>query len=397
MAAFLYRAVSPDGRPQRGVIEAPSEPAARQSLRARNLLPVSLEATATGAARRPALGGRQLALVTRQLATLIGTDVRIDDALRTVAAQSRPRAAALLLNLRAAILEGRGLAAALADYPAAFSGYYRASIAAGEQSGRLALVLQHLSDYVEARQKNAQTLQLALIYPALLALVSLAIIAMLLTYVVPDIVRVFVARGADLPLLTRGLIAVSGGLRSYGLVGLGALAALGLAARGWLARPGNRRAWHRLLATGPATAAMVRQINAAQFAGTLATLVQSGVPLLDALRAAAAATPNLHIRAAVEQAASRVQQGASLLTALTEAAVFPPMLLAMVASGEASGTLGPALARAAADQQRQLDALVATLVALVEPGVLLVMGGMVLMMVLSILMPIIKLNDLAGL
>jgi general secretion pathway protein F len=226
--------------------------------------------------------------------------------------------------------------------------------------------------------------------------VSLGIITLLMTYVMPDIVRVFTSRGADLPLLTRGLIVLSEAVRSYGLIALLCFAIGLLAYQRWLVVPANRARVHRWLAQGRLTARFVTRINAAQFSGTLATLVQSRVPLVEALTAASAVTPNLFIRARVEAATARVREGASLREAIGAAAVFPPILIAMIASGEAGGNLGDTLAQAAADQQRDLDAWVRTLVALVEPAILLVMGGLVMMMVLAILLPIVSMNSLAG-
>ena len=408
MTAFVYRAVDKAGKQHRGIIEASSSIGARQTLRERDLLPTSIEAATAdkpagpawlspGWLTRlsPAINGRILALVTRQLSTLLGADVRIEDALQTVAQQApSPRSAAVLLNVRSQVQEGRTLAQALGAHTDAFPDFYRASIAAGEQSGRLSGVLAHLADFVDGRQRNRQKVQLALLYPGLLALVSAGIITMLLTYVVPDIVKVFVARGAELPFLTQGLIALSGWVNSYGLIFLIALAAAVLLFRQWLSVPRNRMAFDKVIAMRRPTRGFSQQMNAVQFTGTLATLVQSGVPLLEALTAAGAVTPNRFVRARIQMAADRVREGGSLRQSMSEAGCFPPMLIAMVSSGESSGHLGPVLARAAEDQQRELDAWVATLVALVEPGVLLVMGGIVLLMVLSILLPIINLNNL---
>lgn len=404
MAAFAYRAVDAQGRAAKGIIEASSAAAARQALRARKLLPVSVEPTAARrvagagrAARGGGIGLRKLTLVTRQLATLIGAGIRVEDALRTVAAQAgSARAASLLLNLRAAVLDGRSFASALGDHPQIFGDFYRASVAAGESSGQLGQVMEHLSGFVETRARNRQTVQLALLYPAILALVSLAVIVALLTFVVPDIVRVFTSRGAELPFLTRALIGVSDALNRWGAViaiGIAALVTgVGLALR----RPAVRLRWHRLLATAPVTCNFVLKSNAAQFAGTLATLTVSRVPLIEALGAAAQTVPNLHIRAQVGTVSARVREGAALSAALSEAGVFPPMMIAMVASGEAGGVLDRTLSRAAEDQSRDLNALVAALVALVEPAVLLLMGGIVMLLVLSILLPIVNLNSLVG-
>lgn len=413
MAAFLFRAVDTAGRKHGGVIEAGSAAGARATLRERQLLPISVEATtmpartAGGAAAKPAgfsfarrkgsMSGRDLTLVTRQLSTLISSDVRIEEAIRTVAEQHRSAGiASILLNVRAGILDGRSFAQALGDYPDIFTDFYRATISAGEQSGKLGSVLLHLSDFVENRQKNRQTVQLALLYPALLAVVSLSIIVLLLTYVVPDIARVFVARGAELPFLTRVMIASSEAVSTYGWMAAIGLAAGVLVWSRWSKVPRNRLAVHRTIARSALTARFSSQINAAQFVGTLATLVQSEVRLVDALKAAAGVTPNYFIREKIAGIATRVEEGVSLRAAVNEAACFPPMIAAMIASGETSGKLGAALARAAADQQQELDARVKALVALVEPAVLLLMGGIVLVLVLSIMLPIIGLNDLAG-
>jgi general secretion pathway protein F len=404
MGAFQFRAVDSTGKAHTGVLEAPSAATARQSLRARGWLPVELtERAATqqsgqnrGPTRSPRIPLSALNLVTRQMATLLGSGLRIEDALRTIAIGQPPRVAAILLNIRATVMEGRSLADALAAYPQAFSEYYRASVRAGEQAGKLATVMGHLAAHVEHRSRNRQSVQLALLYPALLGLVSLAIITLLMTYVVPDIVKVFRDRGADLPLLTRSLIAISDFLRAFGHYTLLGLLVLALAIERWLKSPANRLRWHRYLAQGRLTARLVQRMNAAQGAGTLATLLQSQVPLVDALAAAADVIPNLFIRKSLQTATDKVRQGMSLQRALQETGVFPPMLIAMVASGEASGDLGRALDHAATEQQRDLDAWVKAVVALVEPAILVIMGGLVMAMVLAILLPIVSLNGLAN-
>ncbi|MES2445499.1 MAG: type II secretion system F family protein [Pseudomonadota bacterium] len=407
MPAFSYRAADKAGASKRGIIEASSPAAARALLREQALLPLSVEAasergTMLGGLKLPSLkrgvNARQLATVTRQIATLVGSDISIEESLRLVATQSeQPVVSSLLLDVRGAILDGRSFAVALGQHPRAFPEFYRASVAAGEASGKLPDVLNHLAEFVENRQANGQKLQLALLYPALLACVSFGMMALLLVYVVPDIVKVFVSRGADLPFLTRLLIAVSWFLQNYGLYLILAIAVLILAFGRWSRVPANRLRLHRAFIERRPTRRFSRQINAARFAGSLATLIGSAVPLVDALHAAAAVTPNHWVRERALGVAQRVREGVSLRAAMTEAGVFPTMLVAIVASGESSGKLAPALGRAAGELERELDALVSTLVALVEPMVLLVMGGLVLTMVLAILLPIINLNNLVGL
>jgi general secretion pathway protein F len=407
VAAFTYRAVDAAGKQHKGVVEAANPVAARRLLRDRALLPLSVESSnvrapvASAAPRfawpRRRIGQRALATATRQLATLIGSEIRIEEALRLVADQAEaPRVRSLLLDLRGAILDGRSFAGALSTRTDAFPEYYRASIAAGEQSGRLADVLAHLADFVENRSRSANKLQLALLYPALLAVVSLGTIIMLMIYVVPDIIRVFQQHGADLPFLTRALIALSNFVRRFGWVVLSLFVVGGIALRRWVAIPANRVTVDRALATRQPFARFSRQVSAARFAGTLAQLVQSSVPLVDALAAAAAVTPNRHIRSRAVLAAERVREGASLHAAMADAGVFPAMLLAIVASGESSGRLGPALARASTELERELDTLVSLMVSLVEPAVLLLMGGIVMMLVLAILLPIVNLNNIVA-
>ncbi|MBC7477937.1 MAG: type II secretion system F family protein [Pseudorhodobacter sp.] len=399
MTAFTYRAVDGTGKAASGVVEAVSVAAARADLRGRGLLPVEVAAANPAVALpfRAAMPLSALVLVTRQMATLLQSGLRIEDALAVIAQGQPAQVAGLMMAVRTSVLEGRSFAAAIDLFPRAFSAFYRASVAAGEASGRLDQVMAHLANFVENRARNRQTVVLALLYPALLGLVSLGIIAALMTFVVPDITRVFITRGTALPFLTRTLIGVSAFLKDYGLIallGIGALVALGFR---WLKVPANGRWFDGLLARGRLSRKVVQRMNAAQFAGTLATLVQSRVPLIEALQAAAGVTPNRFIRARIVEIGDKVRQGMSLKRAMEEAAVFPAMLVAMVASGEASGNLGVALERAASDQQRDLDAWIKALVALVEPAILLIMGGLVMMMVLAILLPIVSMNSLVGL
>jgi len=403
MPAFAYRAVDPRGTARHGVLEASSAAAARQMLRDRELLPTSVEAASDQASvggpglrlPRRKVGARSLATVTRQISTLVSSQVNIEQALGLVADQAESATLrSLLLDIRGAILDGYSFAAALRHHPATFPEFYTSSVAAGEQAGRLAEVLIHLADFVENRHRNQQKIQLALLYPALLALVSFGIMALLMIYVVPDIVRVFIARGAELPFLTRALIA--GGLQKYGLAIVIALLAAMLLFSRWIRLPANRLRFDRRIALTWPLARTSRQFNAARYAGSLATLVQSSVPLVDALHAAAAVTPNRHFREMANGVTRRVREGSSLQAAMAQSGIFPSMLVAIVASGESGGQLGPALARAAAELDRELEAMASTLVSLVEPLVLLMMGGLVLLMVLAILLPIINLNNIVG-
>ncbi len=400
MTRYQYRAVDDTGAVRRGMLEASSPAVARAQLRAQRVLPVSLRPAAWPRLqyawpvgfRRGGINGAEVALFTRQMATLVGSGVQIEAALSAIAAQSSPRLAALCAAVRAAILDGGSLSAALGQKTGRFDRYYLISVRAGEQSGRLGAVLTYLADHAEAAQRHRQTVVLALIYPAILVAVSAAVIVALLVFVLPDIVRVFAARGADLPPLTRVMIALSDGISRYGALLLVTLLVLAAGAAALLRQPAWRRGWHGLLWR----VGIARQMVLVQFTGTLATLTQSGVTLSDALAAATASVGNLEARARLGAVSDDVREGAALSRALAAQHGFPPMMITMIASGEASGSLPAMLSRFWVDQVQSLQARTKALVGLVEPLVLLGMGGIVMLLVLAILLPIANLNSLVG-
>ena len=404
MAAFEYLALDPRGREQKGLIEADSPRQARQLLREKQWAPLEVKQAKSkedvsrgGLSFGRGLSARDLALVTRQLATLVQAALPIEEALRAAAAQSTSaKIKSMLLAVRARVMEGHSLAAALREYPSAFPELYRATVAAGEHAGHLGLVLDQLADYTDQRQQSRQKIQLALLYPVILMVASLAIVVLLLGYVVPDVVKVFVNTGQELPALTRGLIATSDVVKNWGwLIVLGLIAAF-LAMRAALRDPALRLRWHAFILRIPLIGRLSRATNTARFASTLAILTKSGVPLVEALSIAAAVIANLRIRERVVEAAQKVREGSSLTRALDVTGEFPPMMLHMIASGEKSGELDQMLARTARNQENDLAAQVSLLVGLFEPFMLVFMGAVVLVIVLAILMPILSLNQLVG-
>ena len=404
MAAFEYLALDPQGRQQKGLLEADSPRQARQLLRDKQLTPLEVkqargrEQKKTGALSfGQGLGARDLAMLTRQLATLVQAALPIEEALRAAAAQSTTaKIKSMLLAVRGRVLEGHSLAASLSEYPAAFPELYRATVAAGEHAGHLGLVLDQLADYTEQRQQSRQKIQLALLYPVILMVASLTIVCFLLGYVVPDVVKVFVNTGQELPMLTRGLIATSAVVKSWGwlmaLLLIGGVISFRLALRD----EALQRRWDAFVLAIPLVGRLARATNTARFASTLAILSKSGVPLVEALSIAAAVIANLRIRDKVIIAAQTVREGSSLTRALETSGEFPPMMLHMIASGEKSGELDQMLARTARNQENDLAAQVALLVGLFEPFMLVFMGAVVLVIVLAILLPILSLNQLVG-
>ena len=405
MAAFEYVALDTKGRQQKGVLEADSARQVRQLLREKQLAPLQVEPAhrkehsekSGGFSLRRGLSARDLALVTRQLATLIGAALPIEEALRAAAAQSRqPRIQSMLIAVRAKVLEGHSLANALGSFPAAFPELYRATVAAGEHAGHLAPVLEQLADYTEQRQQSRQKIQMALLYPVILMLASLGIVGFLLGYVVPDVVRVFVDSGQTLPALTRGLILLSELVKAWGALVI-VLAVLGVITfRRALRNDDLRRRWHAFLLRIPLIGGLIAATETARFASTLAILVRSGVPLVEALAIGAEVVSNRIIRTDVANATQRVREGGSLSRALEASRQFPPMMLHMIASGERSGELDQMLARTARNQENDLAATIGLLVGLFEPFMLVFMGAVVLVIVLAILLPILSLNQLVG-
>ena len=401
MPAFEYVALDAAGKRQRGMLEGDTARQVRQSLRESGLSPLSVESVAEGLGsptrgrRRTHLPADELALFTRQLATLLITGAPLAEALGTALRQARkPRVQRVLSGVRARVVEGRGMAAGMADFPAVFDDVYRATVAAGEQSGKLDAVLARLADYTESRQALQQRVQQALIYPSFLVIMAVGILAGLLGYVVPKIVQVFTTMHAQLPLLTRVLIGISGFLRGWWPLLLIALIALVLGVRALLRRPGPLQAWQRFLLRLPFFGRLVRGLETARFARTLSILTVSGAPILEGLGIAQQVVHSLPLRAALAEATVRVREGSGIAAALERSGYFPPMAVYLIASGEGGGQLEAMLERAAQQQEREAQGLISTALALFEPMTIVFMGLIVFIIVLAILLPIFRLDQL---
>lgn len=403
MAAFEYTAVDPSGRERKGVLEGDTARQVRQLLRDQSLLPVTVSEVANQERRqqqasfslRRGVSASDLSLLTRQLATLVHSGLPLDEALQAVSEQTeKPRIKSVMLGVRAKVLEGHTLADGLGEFPRVFPEIYRATVAAGEQSGHLDTVLERLSDYTESREQLRSRTLNAMLYPVLLFVVCSSIVFLLLAFVVPKIVKQFENSKAELPVLTKGLIAISDFARNWGwlVLLLGGLA-LWLFFR-WLRNPAARRRYHAILLRIPLVGKVVRGTNTARFARTLATLTSSAVPVLEALRISGEVVTNLPMRDAVQEAAARVREGAPIGRSLAASRMFPPMMIHLIASGETSGDLETMLDRAATNQEREMDAILGTFVGLLGPLMILVMGGFVLLIVLAMLLPIFQLNQL---
>jgi general secretion pathway protein F len=403
LGAFEYTAVDATGRERKGVLEGDTARAVRQMLRDQSLLPLAVSEVLLTENRRErkqfslrrGISAADLSLLTRQIATLVRSGLPLEESLLAVSEQTeRPRIRSIIMGVRAKVMEGHALADGLGDFPAVFPELYRATVSAGEQSGHLDTVLERLADYTESREQLRSRTLTAMLYPVLLFIVCVSIVAMLLTFVVPKIVKQFENSKAELPFLTQVLIAFSDFLRNWGLLLLAVIILGSIGFVRWLRDPAARRRFDTFLLRLPLIGKVVRGNNTARFARTFSTLTSSAVPVLEAMRIAGEVVTNLPMRDAVQAAAARVREGAPIGRSLGASKLFPPMMIHLISSGESSGDIETMLDRAATNQEREMDSILGAVVGLLGPLMILVMGGLVLLIVLAMLLPIFQLNQL---
>ncbi|TCB44371.1 type II secretion system protein GspF [Acinetobacter terrestris] len=400
MPAYQFTAIDASGKQQKGVLEGDSARQIRQQLRDKELIPVTVDPVEQKDKHnserwfQKKITAYDLALFTRQLSVLVAAGIPLEEALRAVGKQSeKAHVQNLLMSVRSKVMEGHSLANAL-QQAGRLPDLYIATIAAGERSGHLDLILDQLSDYTENRFAMQKKVQGAMIYPIILMLMSFAIVMGLMTYVVPDIVKTFDQNKDALPWITVALMKTSDFIRVAwpfllvaSIVGFTALVR-------FLRTSAGHYAFDRLTLKLPLFGKLSRGINAARFASTLSILTQSGVPLVDALKIGAAVSNNWVIRDSVNVAAERVTEGGNLATQLERSGYFPPMMVQMIKSGEASGELDRMLERASIMQDREVTTLISTLLALLEPLMLVLMASIVLVIVIAVMLPIVNMNNM---
>ncbi len=405
MSAFEYSALNQQGKTETGVLEADSGRQASQKLKEQSLIPLQITEvqrykSSQQVSRRwfqPGISRVQLTILTRQLATMIRSGSPIESALTAVLQQTQKASVKTILTaIRARVREGYTLAGAMDEFPGVFPKLYRATIAAGEQSGKLDFVLGRLADHVEQSQALRSKIMLALVYPVVLTLVALLVTIVLLTFVVPKVVQVFENIDQVLPGITLFLIAVSDFLQNYGLY-LGLIVLVLIMMFGALNRNEKFRfGWHRFLLKVPGIAHLIKGINTAVFARTFSILMSSGVNALEAMKISSTVMSNEVMKKAVQIAAERVREGSAINQALEQTGCFPPMTLYLIASGESSGNLIEMLEHAADSQEKEFTTITSVIMGLFEPLLIVTMGGVVLFIVIAILLPIFQLNQLVG-
>lgn len=406
MPAFEYIALDADGRQKKGVLEADTARQIRSQLRDQALTPLEVNEVAQATSKTAASGKStkkvrintaEMALITRQLATLIRAALPVEEALKAVSDQcEKPAHKSMMLAVRARVVEGHSMADGLALFPNVFDALYRAMVAAGEKSGHLDEVLERLADYTEKRHYLRQKVQLALVYPAILVTVAIAVVTALLVYVVPKVVEQFDQAGKELPLLTRIMINLSEFLQHWWWLLLAAIVIFAFTAIRLLRQPAFRLRFDRKILRWPLIGRLTRGVNTARFARTLSILSSSAVPLLEGLRIAGEVVNNAYLKDVIKEASTRVREGSSLRSAISRSDAFPPMLVHMIGSGESSGELDSMLEKAAENHEREFEAMVGVTLGLLEPLLILSMGVVVLCIVLAILLPIFQMNQLIG-
>ncbi|WP_110458314.1 type II secretion system inner membrane protein GspF [Shewanella algidipiscicola] len=403
MPAYEYKALNAQGKQQKGVVEADTARHARGQLRELRLMPLEItpvvdkeaKAKGQGFSFKRGISVAELALITRQIATLVAAGLPVEEALKAVGQQcEKDRLASMVMAVRSRVVEGYSLADSMAEFPHIFDDLYRAMVASGEKSGHLEVVLNRLADYTERRQQLKSKMTQAMIYPLVLTVVAISVIAILLAAVVPQVVGQFEHMGQELPWTTQLLIASSDFIRDYGLLVVGVVVVLTFGAKQLLKSAANRMAFDSVLLKMPVIGRVSKGLNTARFARTLSILTASSVPLLDAMRIASEVLMNVRVRAEVEEATARVREGTSLGTALTNTKLFPPMMLYMITSGEKSGQLEQMLERAADNQDREFESNVNIALGVFEPLLVVSMAAVVLFIVLAILQPILELNNM---
>jgi general secretion pathway protein F len=402
LGAFEYTALDAGGHERKGILEGDTPRHIRQLLREQQLLPVTIAEVAQREAKRQRsfslmrrVSPADLALFTRQLATLVRAGLPLEESLLAVSQQTeKPRVQSIVLGVRARVMEGHTLADGFTEFPRVFPEIYRATVAAGEQSGHLDNVLERLADYTESREQIRQKVLAALLYPIVLTVMCFVIVSFLLVFVVPKVVSVFESTKAKLPLITRALIGTSDFFRLYGIhVLIGLALAIWIFGR-WQRNPAAKRTFQSWQLRVPILGKLVRGFNTARFTRTFSILSGSSVPVLEAMRISGEVVTNLPMRDAVTDAAARVREGAPIGRSLARSRLFPPMTIHLISSGESSGQLDSMLERSAISQERELDGMLAAMVGLLGPLLIILMGAFVMGIVFAMLLPIFQMNNL---
>lgn len=417
MSVFDYKALDKSGKEIKGVLEGDSARVIRQKIRDKGLIPVEVMLSGSrstinksnkdesvsffkkifSSKKSTKLSVSEIALLTRQLATLLNSGMQVEEALKVVSEQSdNSKITRVILAVRAKVLEGQSLATGLSEHKGVFSDLYCATVNAGEHSGHLELVLESLAEYTEKQYKLSQKIKQASVYPTIMICLSVAIVGFLVSFVVPKLVNTFQQTGHSLPVVTNILIFISDFLKSYGIFLILLIAIAIYIFRMSLKNDNFKYKWHSLLLKLPLIGHAIKVINTSRFSRTFGILSKSGVPVLEAMKTAGAVVQNKPIQESLAIVIKKVREGASISKSLQATKYFPAMSIHLIASGESSGRLEMMLERSSDYQDQEIENLIGNFISLFEPVLILVMGSIVLFIVLAVLLPIFQMQQFVG-
>ena len=406
MPIYEYRALNDRGDGSTGFIDADSPKEARDKLRRQKLFVTDISPVKEKERRRkkgflPAfLAGRALdevSTVTRQLATLLGAGIPLAQSLQAIIEQTQGgRLETVFRDIKEQVVQGVGFAEALQQHPFYFNNLFVSMVKAGEASGTLDDVLTRLSEYIQSQTRLRARISAAMAYPAMMLLIGTGVVIFLMVKVVPDITKLLIDQGKDLPWMTRMLVDISRFLQSWWwMIPIIALASWS-AWRAWVATPAGKRAWDRFLISLPVFGDLFKKIAVSRFAVTFATLLKSGLPALESLRFVRDVVNNQVLADTLDQVHANILEGTDISTPIKRSGVFPPVVGYMMAIGEQSGRLEELLDRIAAAYDEEVEIATQKFTAMLEPILIVVMAGMVGFIVAAIMIPLLPISKTAG-
>ncbi|MCK8585707.1 type II secretion system F family protein [Yersinia ruckeri] len=393
MATFRYRALTKEGKKYNGMIKAENIVNARREIRVMNLILLKIHMVKKNKNNKR-ISKSELITFTRQLATLISSSIAIDEALDTIANQTDNKSVLnIIFKIKEKITSGHSLSESIMLFPRAFNILYHSMITAGETSGHLGVTLHRLADNIEETQRVKNKLVQSLIYPCALLLVSIGVISILLSVVVPKVLEQFIYMGQELPFSTKLLLSISDFIKNYGLLLLFSILLTFIFSVFCFKNKEVKIKMHKLILSLPIIGGVISGVNSARYARTLSTLNSSGVPLLQSMIISLSVLTNNHLKYKVECATELVSEGRSLSFALAQVDIFSPLTRHMISAGEKSGELNAMLEKTAEIQEEELIQLISVVINIIEPTVIVIMASFVFFIVLSILQPILLLNN----
>ena len=396
MSAYSYTALDITGIKKKGVLSAQSEREARKLIKGLNLTPISVQETKGNLSYFSKVKNKDIVIMTRQLATLLEANTSIMDALKITADQSSNKNLVhILYNLREDIIQGKRLGLSMKKYPAVFSDTYTSLVSAGDSSGNLDIIFDKLADYLEESASIRQKVISALAYPFILIGFSVIVIIALLAFVLPQVIGQFIKAGAELPFITKALLALSNNIVAIIVILLFIFFGLSYLYKQYIKDPEKHIIAHRKILSLPLMGNFILTSEIERFSSTMALLLESGTNLDIALEESSKIFNNRYLSKLILDAKSDVMEGKDFIYTLKQANIFPDIFIQLISSGYKSGNLIKMFYKVSHFLKNEIESKRSVFLALLEPLVIVFMGGFVMLIVLAILIPIMQMNTLS--